>query len=1039
MKPERHSKTLLGITRSKAKMYEFGVPLEDHIAVPKSPARLFPLALGMLGELAVETNAVELAQLNGSDARRLAKFSAHFIDAYRNAQFRVEHTSYYAILAAASYYLSEVPGSAAVLVDGLLRGYPDLGCTGLDALLIWLLRTTRGEFETIAAAGSYETEILAVVRGIDAYLEGTGDVVKLIRRLDRLRAAAYDSGTPRQLLIADLACAVARMKVRHSSRYCLPLMSGLPVAAWEGTLVKQGFMRELWPAQRLLGEQGVFSGQPAVIQMPTSAGKTRSVEIVIRSAFLAGRTRLAVVVAPFKALCHEISGHLADAFADEAVDVNEPSDVLQSDFDVGFSPDRRAVLVATPEKLLFITRHEPELAAQMSLVIYDEGHQFDSGIRGVTYELLLTSLKETIPDDAQVVLISAVIGNGDAVCKWLIGERGKVISGVTLSPTMRSIAFSTFVRGSGQLQFVAEDNPSQDEFFVPKILAPQPLAPIKGDESGVFPTRTEGKDIALSLGSRLVENGSVAIFCGRKDAVPRLCERALEVHGRGIGTMDVTRFSSPDEVARLANLYAAHYGEASVAHRAAKLGLFTHHRNVPQGLRVAVEYAMRRRDIAFVICTSTLAQGVNLPIRYLLVTSVYQGREPMKARDFQNLMGRVGRSGMFTEGSVIFTDPDIYGMRYSADDGWRFGGIAKLLRASAAQPCDSSLLGVLGPLVNDRKKVEITLKAEELARLYINDKDQLDELAQEIVKLHKEKGFELAETKRQIEEKIAIFSAIESYLLAHWDESATGLTADEIADLAKRTFAYSVASDGQKTELLTLFELLGKNVATKVGEAEKRRVFGRSLYGVADSLRIEQWVRENLAAIVACDGSTELLPCIWSIMRECMGNGSIRKAEPDDVLLSVAAGWITGYPYHKLLATAVAGGLVFRTAKRKSKVTLEHIIDICESGLAYDGALCISALIEVVKLVAPGENDLLRNLTVLQKRLRYGLENRRMIRIHEAGFTDRIIATELANALGTIRRTGAIEAALWGHEPAVRTVLQRYPKYFESVFESLNR
>ena len=78
-------------------------------------------------------------------------------------------------------------------------------------------------------------------------------------------------------------------------------------------------------------------------------------------------------------------------------------------------------------------------------------------------------------------------------------------------------------------------------------------------------------------------------------------------------------------------------------------------------------------------------------VGYLLVTSVDQGREPIKARDFQNLMGRVGRSGMFTEGSVIFTDPDIYGLKSTAGDGWRFQGVAKLLRADSVQPCDRSL------------------------------------------------------------------------------------------------------------------------------------------------------------------------------------------------------------------------------------------------------------------------------------------------------------------------------------------------------------
>lgn len=1038
MKPEFHSKTLLGITRSKAKMFEFGVHPDDHIAVPKDPARLFPLALGMLGELAVATSEVALAELNGSDARRAAKFSAQFIDAYRNARFRSEHNDYYSILAGAAFYLSEVPGSAHVLIEGLDNAYPKLGCEGLDALVIWLMRISHGTFLWADAKGSFHDEIVMVTEAVGAYFAEGYDLEKLTTTLDQLRTNVYFSGTARQLLMADLACAIARMKVRHSARYCLPLASGLTVQTWAKALARKGFVRELWPAQRLLGEQGIFAGKSAVVQMPTSAGKTRSVEIIIRSAFLADRTRLAVIVAPFKALCHEIRQHLERSFAGEPVDVNEPSDVLQADFDVDFAANRRAILVATPEKLLYITRQEPELASRMGLVIYDEGHQFDSGIRGVTYELLLTSLKEAIPAEAQVILISAVIGNGEAVSKWLIGKDGQVVSGVTLSPTTRSVAFSSYLKGAGQLQFVSEENPNQEEFFVPKILTAQALAPIKKEPNASFPRRTEGMDIALSLGSRLVGGGSVAIFCGRKDAVPGLCERALEVFARGIKSMDVSQYSSADEVARLSTLYTAHYGEGSIASRAAQLGICTHHRNVPEGLRVAVEFAMRERLVAFVICTSTLAQGVNLPIRYLLVTSVYQGREPIKARDFQNLMGRVGRSGMFTEGSVIFTDPDIYGLKSTAGDGWRFQGVAKLLRADSVQPCDSSLLSVLKPVTNNKwKKVTILAKAVQLAEAYIEDKTLLAKIAANIVAAHKDKGFELPETKRQLDEKAAIFGAIESFLLANWDENENGLSEEDIGDLAKRTFAYSLASEPEKKELVELFHLLAKHVASKVGERKKRRAFGRSLYGVADSLRIEKWVQENLAALLACDSSTDLLPCVWPILRECIPNGNVRKAEPEKVLRDLAVGWIDGKVYHQLLATAVKGELIFKTPKQSRKVTLDRVIDICESGLAYDGALCVSALIEVVGLIAPDEQDLAKHLAVLQKRLRYGLSQRRMIRIFEAGFTDRVIAMKLSAALDELGAAGGVETMMQENEPAMREILKPFPSYFETVLEGI--
>lgn len=60
---------------------------------------------------------------------------------------------------------------------------------------------------------------------------------------------------------------------------------------------------------------------------------------------------------------------------------------------------QKQIVVLTPEKLLYVLRHSSELVDEIGLVIYDEGHQFDSGQRGVTYELLLTSIKRLLTKD----------------------------------------------------------------------------------------------------------------------------------------------------------------------------------------------------------------------------------------------------------------------------------------------------------------------------------------------------------------------------------------------------------------------------------------------------------------------------------------------------------------------------------------------------------------------------------------------------------------------------------------------------------------
>lgn len=65
MKPDIQSRRVLSITQSKAKMYEYNVPLDEHIDLTadptRNPTRLFPLTIGMLGDIAAKINAGETA------------------------------------------------------------------------------------------------------------------------------------------------------------------------------------------------------------------------------------------------------------------------------------------------------------------------------------------------------------------------------------------------------------------------------------------------------------------------------------------------------------------------------------------------------------------------------------------------------------------------------------------------------------------------------------------------------------------------------------------------------------------------------------------------------------------------------------------------------------------------------------------------------------------------------------------------------------------------------------------------------------------
>ena len=204
----------------------------------------------------------------------------------------------------------------------------------------------------------------------------------------------------------------------------------------------------------------------------------------------------------------------------------------------------------------------------------------------------------------------------------------------------------------------------EELFFVPRVIETRHTKKKgKKERSSVFPDRNDkqnvGKEIAVYLGLKLVKQGSIAIFCGRKDTASGLLAMVTDRFSRELPMEKPGEYADQDELSRLVYLIASNLGPGAPATQSAEFGVFGHHGNTPHGIRLAVEHSMREGRIRFVVCTSTLAQGVNLPIRYLIVTSIYQGSERIKVRDFHNLIGRAGRAGMHTE-VVLFADPAVF-------------------------------------------------------------------------------------------------------------------------------------------------------------------------------------------------------------------------------------------------------------------------------------------------------------------------------------------------------------------------------------------
>ncbi|RLP78261.1 DEAD/DEAH box helicase [Xanthobacter tagetidis] len=1035
MRPEATALTILSTARARAKMHEFRVAPADFNALPRDPSLLFSLAIGILGDVAaavadtLEGAGVAPASLPqppgwdelDEDPQDVLRFSSVFFDAYLNAQLDADLDTEFSLLCAAAYYIAGNVGSATVIIRHMTEPSLDLA-GGLGHLVYSILKNSFVPTEVAHAHQAATAELLQALAGYFSFEAGADGVAEVCRRI---REYFHRSGSPRELLYADIAGALCALKLRNSARTILPTASGLAPDAWRQALAKSHFPIELWPAQQRIADAGVFAGRSVVIQMPTSAGKTRATEIIIRSAFLSGRAHLAVIVAPYRSLCHDIRGDLVTAFAGENVRLDEASDAYQFDLalDALFAED--SVLIVTPEKLLYMLRRAPDLAQRIGLVIYDEGHQFDGMTRGPTYELLLTSLRMSLPAETQIILISAVIGNAPDIAVWLIGDADAVVGAEGLLPTTKSIAFASWQDQRGRLEYVKPEDPAEREYFVPRIISDIAL-PLRGKETAQrrFPEKTGG-DVGLFLGLHVVRNGAVAIFCGRKDSVTKICSRAVEIVDRGVALEWPIETSDAAEVEKIRALCEVELGAGVSATRAAALGIFAHHADTPHGIRLAIEHSMKEGMAKFVICTSTLAQGVNFPLKYLVITSTRQGGEQILVRDFHNLMGRAGRAGMHTEGSVIFSTPSIYDQRQQFRGRWTWDRATELLDPRNSEPSRSSILALFDAYQQRQPPIVQEIPPDWLD-LAFADAARIDEVVD--AALAAQPNISEREFRRFIEGRARAVQNIAAFLVANMTFAEGEDVRARIGELAANTLAYHLADEETRVRLVEVFRSIGDSITANT-DGDQRALIRRSPLPPAAVAELKTWLTENLETLQTAVQEDRLFAEIYPLALRFTTSRAIQAISDQNLVPRSLEEWVAGRSYaviFDILAEA-------RARVGRDHVTVEDAVALCESGFGYDVAMIVASIADLTEDL---DDALHTGVSLLQKQMKYGLTDRAAIAFHEAGFADRHVAGLLGLVWGNVVDRGGVRAACQ-QEEIVRAALADIPSYFVKVAAEL--
>jgi helicase len=426
-------------------------------------------------------------------------------------------------------------------------------------------------------------------------------------------------------------------------------------------IVGSSSISELWPSQLEAVRAGLLGSEESyVVRMPTSAGKTRVAELAIVDALLREVGAKCVYVAPFRALVSEVEQTFGGLLSDLGFRVSTVLGTFESDDFERLLVEDADLVVLTPEKLDLFLRLRSDFLANVRLIVLDEGHLVHDLNRGAKYELLLTRLKVVLVSPRFLVL-SAVVPEQTLqdFAKWL----GATEHGIIRSPwrpSVQRIAALVWRRTTGVLRYAKDEHAVPGE-FVPGIIRQRLyefINPVtRRLNRRTFPEDQAKSQIAAELAFEFANVGSVLVFA----TLPRNALAIGKALGRRLELMQLTGevippyFATPQT--RSAQVAGEWLGDDHPVTQLLRVGIAVHHGQLPDAVRSAIEADCRERHYRVLAATSTLAQGVNLPIRTVVFHSCWRGdgetQERISGREYWNIAGRAGRAGEETEGTVI--------------------------------------------------------------------------------------------------------------------------------------------------------------------------------------------------------------------------------------------------------------------------------------------------------------------------------------------------------------------------------------------------
>ena len=371
-------------------------------------------------------------------------------------------------------------------------------------------------------------------------------------------------------------------------------------------------IKELYPPQKEAIAL-VEKGNSVLMSVPTAAGKTLVAYAALIKAVKAKKKGMYLV--PLRALAWEKVNELKD-ICKNILDGAKVG-VSVGDYDKARGLSKYDIIVSTSERADSLIRHNPSWLSEVECLVSDEIHLLNDSGRGPTLEITLSKFREINPN-IQIIGLSATVSNSKEIADWLDAKLVEsdfrpvpLRKGISLDGTVEWEDGERKYMGLDGVEGIAIDNlPEQCLVFV-------------GTRKSA---EAQAKKLSRMIGGKLNSEQ----------------QKELE------------KFA--DQIQRNADEIT------SVDSNLSKLitnGVAYHHAGLTNRQRLIIETAFKEKSLKALCATPTLAAGVNLPARRVIIRdlsrwdSSFQSNQPLPVLEVHQMLGRAGRPGFDVDGQGI--------------------------------------------------------------------------------------------------------------------------------------------------------------------------------------------------------------------------------------------------------------------------------------------------------------------------------------------------------------------------------------------------